>query len=99
MGRPVLVRMRPLIPGLAASSRQRGAVLRHCQTIAFAAGRPVFRSQRMVVSRWLVTPTAAMDAGGTFSMTRPIVRATLRQMSSGSCSTQPGLGNRWGNSE
>ena len=35
---------------------------RLCQTTALATGRPVWRSQRIVVSRWLVTPMAATSA-------------------------------------
>ncbi len=35
------------------------ALTRLCQTMAGATARPVWRSQRMVVSRWLVTPIAA----------------------------------------
>ena len=38
------------------------AVRRHCQTMALAMGRPVALSHRMVVSRWLVMPMAAMSA-------------------------------------
>ncbi len=47
----------------ALSRSQIGALTRLCQTMALATGRPVARSQRMVVSRWLVTPMAAMSAG------------------------------------
>ena len=51
----------------ARSSSQSGAVRRSCQTIAFAIGRPVARSQTTVVSRWFVMPMAATsrarDAG------------------------------------
>ena len=36
--------------------------MRLCQTMAFATGFPVARSQTIVVSRWLVTPIAAMSA-------------------------------------
>ena len=36
--------------------------MRLCQTMALATGRPVARSQRIVVSRWFVTPIAAMSA-------------------------------------
>ena len=36
-----------------------GALTRLCQTIALATGFPVFRSQRIVVSRWFVIPIAA----------------------------------------
>ena len=60
--------------GFGASSRQRSAVRRHCQTMALAAGRPDFRSQRTVVSRWLVMPTAAIDRPGTAARTFWMVR-------------------------
>ena len=65
-------------------------------------GRPVARSQTTVVSRWLVMPTAARPAGPV-----PADRSasettcwTLSQISSASCSTQPGRGkicrcSRW----
>ena len=39
-GGPSSFRMRSLSPGSAASSRQRPAVRRHCQTMALATGRP-----------------------------------------------------------
>ena len=44
----------------SSSSRQMSAVRRHCQTMALYTGRPVALSQRMVVSRWLVMPMAAI---------------------------------------
>ncbi len=40
------------------------ALTRLCQTMAGATARPVWRSQRMVVSRWFVTPIAARSAAG-----------------------------------
>jgi hypothetical protein len=36
------------------------ALMRLCQTIAFVTGFPVSRSQTTVVSRWFVTPIAAI---------------------------------------
>ena len=42
-----------------ASSSQRAAVRRSCQTMARCRGRPVRRSQTTTVSRWLVMPRAA----------------------------------------
>ena len=50
----------------ALSSSQMAALTRLCQTMALATGCPVARSQRMVVSRWLVTPMAAMSAAVSF---------------------------------
>ena len=41
--------------------------MRLCQTMALATGLPVSRSQRIVVSRWLVTPIAAMSAAVAFA--------------------------------
>ena len=40
-------------------------VTRLCQTMALATGLPVACSQSIVVSRWLVTPMAAMSAAVT----------------------------------
>ena len=49
---------------LRLQPRRRSArVTRLCQTMALATGRPVARSQRIVVSRWFVTPMAAMSRG------------------------------------
>jgi hypothetical protein len=75
----------------AVSSAQRSAVRRSCQTMARCRGRPVRRSQATTVSRWLVTPMAAM---GPFSsvVTPASVARTAAAMSSGSCSTHPGRG-------
>jgi len=57
-------------------------------------GAPVVRSQTIVVSRWLVIPTAAMSAARTRASASATVAAcpTVAQISSGSCSTQPGCG-------
>ena len=57
-------------------------------------GRPVSRSQRMVVSRWLVMPMAAMSAASTpdWAMTSIITAYWEDQISMASCSTQPSLG-------
>ena len=62
---------------------------RLCQTIAGATGRPVTRSQRIVVSRWLVMPMAATRSAEVplDSSTRRAQESCDRQMSSGSCST------------
>ncbi len=84
----------------ARSSSHIVAVRRSCHTIAFATGLPVARSHRIVVSRWLVIPTAATSAADTRAL-RSAPRATSScelQMSSGSCSTQPGRGKCCGNS-
>ena len=69
-------------------------VRRHCQTMALAMGSPVFLSQITVVSRWLVMPMAAMSSAVMCSLSI-VERETSRvvfQISSASCSTQPGLG-------
>ncbi len=88
---PVRSRIRSL-----SSSRQRSAVRRSCQTIAGATGRPVLRSQTTVVSRWLAMPIAASSAAGTPAAASAASAAcrTPSQISSGSCSTQPGFGKR-----
>ena len=62
--------------------------------MALAMGSPVSLSQMTVVSRWLVMPIAAMLSAPTFSLAMA-ARETSRvvsQISSASCSTQPGLG-------
>ena len=84
----------------ARSSAQSALVRRSCQTIARPSGRPVARSQTSVVSRWLVMPIAAMSAAATpaRSIAPRQVAATVDQMSSGSCSTQPDCGKCCGNS-
>ena len=59
---PVRRRTRSRAP-CSASSSHRCAVRRSCQTIAWPYGRPVDRSHATTVSRWLVIPIAATDAG------------------------------------
>src|SRR5918997_6861605 len=68
-----------------------------CQFSALWTGTPVARSHSTVVSRWLVRPSAT-----TSEIRTPAVASasrttcsTLRQISSGSCSTQPGRGKMW----
>ena len=76
------------------------ALTRLCQTMALATGRPVWRSQRIVVSRWLVTPMAAMFSAESDALASAS-RATaswLSQIASGSCSTKPGPGRICSNS-
>ena len=66
-----------------------GAVTRLCHTIAFATGRPVAFSHRIVVSRWFVTPIAATSAAvmPAFTRTSRAVCSCVAQIASGSCST------------
>ena len=61
---------------------------------AFANGLPVLRLHTTVVSRWLVMPIAAISAGRRerFCTASAITSWVRRQISSGSCSTQPGFG-------
>ena len=75
-------------------------VRRHCQTMALAIGSPVFLSQITVVSRWLVMPMAAMSEAVTPSLLMALrdTSSVVSQISSASCSTQPGLGKIWRNS-
>ena len=75
-------------------SSQRSAVRRHCQTIALYTGRPVARSQTIVVSRWLVMPIAFTSSGwmpfsANSSCSTPKDDA---HSSIASSSTQPGSG-------
>jgi hypothetical protein len=57
-------------------------------------GRPLSRSHRTVVSRWLVMPIAAMSAASSpaLRMAARAVSRTVCQIASGSCSTHPGCG-------
>ena len=84
----------------AFSRSQMGAVTRLCQTIALATGCPVALSQRMVVSRWLVTPIAARSPAvpPDLAIASRAVCNCEDQIASGSCSTWPGPGKIWGNS-
>ena len=63
-------------------------------------GSPVFLSQTMVVSRWLVMPMAAMSAAVApmFAIARWATSIWVDQISLASCSTQPGWGKYWVNS-
>ncbi len=76
------------------SSLQIGAVRRSCHTIALCTGLPVLRSQTIVVSRWLVTPTARMSRGAmpARSIASRAVASWLSRIYSGSCSTRLGCG-------
>ena len=78
------------------SSSQMPAVRRHCHTIALdRPARRSARSQTMVVSRWLVMPMAAMSCGrhrARLAARRATARSCDCQISTGSCSTQPGFG-------
>ena len=77
-----------------------GAVWRDCHTMAGWIGLPLLRSHTSAVSRWLVMPMAATSAPAApafASAPRP-ARSWLSQISSGSCSTQPGFGKCWVNS-
>ena len=78
----------------AFSRSQRGAVRRHCQTMALWTGSPVRASHSMVVSRWLVMPMAAICLGSMWALSTASARArfSVAQISMGSCSTQPGWG-------
>ena len=84
----------------AFSSRHASAVRRSCQTMARWIGWPVRRSQITPVSRWLVMPMAAISPaaqpGG--GQRLAAVSTVVRQMSSGSCSTQPEAGKCCANS-
>jgi hypothetical protein len=62
--------------------------------MALWIGLPLSRSQTMAVSRWLVMPMAATsrDEASARSMAARTVATVAAQISSGSCSTQPGAG-------
>ena len=99
MTRPVLARTASISP-LSFRESQYSEVRRHCQTMARWMGSPVFLSQTIVVSLWLVMPMAAMSAAVTprFFMASWATSNWVDQISSASCSTQPGLGKNWVNS-
>ena len=73
---------------------QNSVVRRHCQTMALLSASPLWRSQSIAVSRWLVMPIATIS-DGRHSFLRNTARrlfSTDSQISSGRCSTQPGFG-------
>jgi len=99
-------RRRPVsraISGSCPASRmlaQMPAVRRSCHTIARRGLPIVSRSQKQMVSRWLVMPTAVGGsalASGLASSCRSEA-SVAAQISPGSCSTQPSAGKCWGNS-
>ena len=100
MTSPVFSRTRGSCPS-ALRSAQRSVVRRSCQTIAWWSARPEIRSQTAVVSRWFVIPIAAMSRprSPASRSARWTVATVEPQMSSRSCSTQPGFGkicrNSW----
>ncbi len=70
------------------------AVRLSCQTTARATGAEVARAHATTVSRWFVMPTARSPRASmpdAFSASATALRLT-RQISSASCSTQPGRG-------
>jgi hypothetical protein len=93
MTSPVRSRTRSSSP-CADSAAQRAAVRLSCQTMARPPGRPDPRSQTTTVSRWLVMPSARTASGvSPASLSASAATAIVtRRISSGSCSTQPGLG-------
>ena len=70
------------------------------EAVEFAekTGFPVVLSQRTVVSRWLVMPIASILTLGACRIVFRIEFLTLCHISSGSCSTHPGLGKYCRNS-
>ena len=97
--RPVLLRTAGVLPR-RFNPAHAAAVRRSCQTIALCTGWPDLRSHTMVVSRWLAMPSAAISAAFSpaWASARRATRNCEPQMSSGSCSTQPGCGKIWRNS-
>ena len=85
---------------LSSARAHCGAVRRSCQTMALWIGSPVCRSQRIVVSRWLVMPMPITSFSATSLWRAPRARVSrcVAQISFGSCSTQPGCGKIWRNS-
>ncbi len=80
----------------AVNVSHRSAVRRSCHTMARPNGRPVERLQATTVSRWFVMP---MHRGGpSRSASSAHTASVVAQISSASCSTQPGCGKYCGNS-
>ena len=86
-----------MLAACGASSAQRAAVRRSCQTIALATGRPDARSHTTVVSRWFVMPIASGVTPDIAIASRPASSTPVR-MSIASCSTHPGCGKCCGSS-
>ena len=84
----------PIHGSSAWRSRQKSAVRRSCQTIAEATGRPPARSHSTTVSRWFVRPIAVSRRASTpaWASACGTTSRTDAQISSASCSTQPGRG-------
>ena len=75
----------------AVADRRGAPALPHDRAVD---GRPVARSHTIVVSRWFVMPMAATSAPADAAPRRRACAAAVSvvdQISSGSCSTQPGL--------
>ncbi len=94
--RPVSARMRGRWPSATRRSH-RAAVRRSCHTMARCRGRPSLRPHATTVSRWSVIPMAA-TGWSSDDTSSPSTACVTSQISSGSCSTQPGLGKCWVNS-
>ena len=84
--RPVTARTRSRC---GSNSVQRSAVRRSCHTMALAHGFPVRLSHARTVSRWFVIPIAAMGCESRLHTSCNVATMTS-QISSASCSTQPG---------
>ncbi len=68
--------------------------------MALQTGSPVFLSQTMVVSLWLVIPMAAISSADApiFDMASTATPSWDDHISLALCSTQPGFGKYWVNS-
>ncbi len=83
--------------GSSPSARQRRTMESVCFDIhitALCTGSPVRRSHANAVSRWVVTPTAAMSAAtaSTWAIARRMLSSCACHSATGSSSTQPGRG-------
>ena len=96
---PVFLRNTSVSP-FSFRESQYSEVLRHCQTIARYTGSPVWRSQTIAVSLWLVIPMAAISSADApiFDIASTATPSWVDQISLASCSTQPGFGKYWVNS-
>ena len=82
------------------SSRSRAqisAVRRSCHPIVRRGEPRVSRSQSSTVSRWLVMPMAVSSLASTCLSASRVDSSVACQISSGACSTHPGLGKCWPN--
>lgn len=93
-GSPVVAKTRSAWPARSSAAAV-SAVRWSCQLRTGPMTVPLRRSQRTTVSRWTLRATPATWPTARSSRQARAACCTLRQMSSASCSVQPGWGWRW----